>query len=100
VKGKCARHASEAEAKRNTRRARSLAVYRSARWRRLRARVLRERPWCEDEAGCREAATDVDHIIAIEDGGDPWDEDNLRPLCHPHHSRKTRTIDQARRAHR
>lgn len=89
VKGKCTRHAAEADAGRNTRRARSLAVYRSARWRRLRARVLRDRPWCE-HPGCRLAATDVDHIIRIEDGGNPWDENNLQPLCHAHHSAKTR----------
>ncbi len=94
VKGKCTRHAAEADAARNERRARSLAVYRSARWKRLRARILRERPWCE-HPGCREAATDVDHITPIEDDGDPWDEDNLQPLCHRHHSVKTRA-DQMR----
>lgn len=97
MKGKCAGHAREAEATRNVGRARSLAVYRSARWRRLRKRILRERPWCEEPERCHEAATDVDHIIPIEDGGDPWDEANLRPLCHPHHSRKTATVDRARR---
>lgn len=96
MKGKCPLHAAEADAARNAGRARSLAVYRSARWRRLRARILRERPWCE-HPGCREPATDVDHITPIEDGGDPWDEDNLQPLCHPHHSEKTATVDRARR---
>lgn len=98
VKGKCRRHAAEADAARNLGRARSLAVYRSARWRRLRRRILLERPWCEEPSErCHEPATDVDHITPIEDGGDPWDEENLRPLCHRHHSRKTRTIDQPRR---
>lgn len=97
VKGKCPDHAREADAERNLGRARSLAVYRSARWRRLRRRVLLARPWCEDPAGCHEPATDVDHVVPIEDNGDPWDEDNLRPLCHAHHSRKTATVDRARR---
>lgn len=89
VKGKCPAHAREADADRNERRARSLAVYRSARWRRTRRRVLRDEPWCR-WPGCQAAATDVDHIVRIEDGGDPWDDDNLQPLCHRHHSRKTR----------
>lgn len=72
-------------------------MYRSARWRRLRRLVLLDRPWCEDESGCHQAAKHVDHIVPIEEGGDPWDETNLRPLCHPHHSRKTATVDRARR---
>ena len=98
VRGKCPRHAAEADAERNVDRARSLAVYRSGRWKKLRRRVLLDRPWCEDPAGCHEPATDVDHVTPIEEGGDPWDEGNLRPLCHSHHSRKTRTIDQPKRA--
>ena len=35
------------------------------------------------------AATEVDHILPIEDGGAMYDEENLQPLCKPHHSRKT-----------
>lgn len=97
VRGKCPGHAAEADAARNVDRARSLAVYRSGRWKKLRRVVLRDRPWCE-WPGCHEAAKHVDHVIAIEDGGDPWDEDNLRPLCHPHHSRKTATVDRAKRS--
>lgn len=99
VRGKCPRHASEAarayDAERNPRRARSLAVYRSRAWRRLRLRILRERPWCE-APGCDAEAKHVDHVVPIEDGGDPWDEANLQPLCHPCHSRKT-AQDRARR---
>jgi 5-methylcytosine-specific restriction endonuclease McrA len=100
VKGKCAAHARQADTARNATRSGSLSVYRSTRWRRLRARLLRDRPWCEDPAGCREAATDVDHVVPIAAGGDPWDEGNLRPLCHRHHSRKTATIDRRRERER
>lgn len=96
VRGRCPAHASEAEAERNRGREVELKVYRSARWRRLRARILRARPWCEDPGGCFEQATDVDHVVSIERGGDPWDEGNLRPLCHPHHSRKTQAVDRVR----
>ncbi len=87
-RGRCAQHQADADAQRNERRALSLAVYRSAAWRRLRKRILLERPYCE-WPGCWRPATDVDHKTRIEDGGDPWDEANLEPLCHPHHSAKT-----------
>ena len=35
------------------------------------------------------SATEVDHILPLEDGGAVYDEANLQPLCKPHHSRKT-----------
>ena len=35
------------------------------------------------------SATEVDHILPIEDGGAMYDEANLQALCKPHHSRKT-----------
>lgn len=34
---------------------------------------------------------EVDHIKAIVNGGDEWDENNLRVLCHPCHKVKTRS---------
>jgi 5-methylcytosine-specific restriction protein A len=63
-------------------------LYASARWRRLRRRILRARPWCAT-LGCPNLATDVDHIVALRDGGEPWDETNLQPLCAKHHDQKT-----------
>lgn len=59
-----------------------------AEWRKTRAAFLATHPICEDEAGCIEPATDVDHI----DGSGPLgnnDWSNLRALCHSHHSKKT-----------
>jgi 5-methylcytosine-specific restriction endonuclease McrA len=79
---------SEAEGERNVRRAKSLSVYRSARWRALRRAVLLERPTCE-EAGCFAQSVEVDHVKRIEEGGEPFDRANLQALCHPHHSAKT-----------
>ena len=35
------------------------------------------------------SATEVDHIVPIEDGGAMFDEANLQGLCKSHHSRKT-----------
>lgn len=69
--------------------------YNTARWRLLRAAVLRSEPLCREcrRAGRLVAATDVDHIKAIADGGQPWDVSNLQPLCHACHSRKTNAED-------
>lgn len=87
--GKCSEHARQADADRNRRRTTSLEVYRSKRWRKLRAKVLLERPYCE-WPGCRELAEHVDHDERIELAPHrAFDESNLVPLCHPHHSEKT-----------
>ena len=60
----------------------------SAAWRRMRASVLNGEPLCRHCAarGLLTEATDVDHK-----SGDPSDNssENLQPLCHECHSRKT-----------
>lgn len=63
-------------------------IYNTVRWRNLRRRILDERPICA-RRGCRARSTDVDHVIAIADGGQPWAEDNLEALCHACHATKT-----------
>lgn len=76
--------------------------YKLARWRHpiygLRARVLREQPFCAGP-GCRrllvdgrDGNADVDHIVPHR--GDPqlfWDRANLQGLCHTCHASKTRS---------
>ena len=60
----------------------------SAQWQRLRASVLASAPLCRHctEEGRTMAATDVDH----RDGNPGNNElENLQPLCHACHSRKT-----------
>jgi 5-methylcytosine-specific restriction endonuclease McrA len=32
----------------------------------------------------------VDHIVPVEQGGEPWARGNLQGLCPSHHSQKTR----------
>ena len=56
-----------------------------ARWRRIRASVLYRSPLC---VHCGAAATEVDHIVPLADGG-THAHSNLQPLCKPCHSRKT-----------
>ena len=65
-------------------------------WNQRRARVLREEPNC---AICGAPATDVDHVVAIADGGTD-DRSNLRALCRECHKRHTSEQNRARRARR
>lgn len=57
-------------------------------WRRLRAAVLAERPWCEV---CGGPATDVHHRTPkrADQHACDVDPDGLASLCHPCHSRIT-----------
>ena len=70
--------------------------YSSARWRGFRKWFLRQFPICSDTK-CTAPATDVDHIKAIEDGGEKFDSNNCQSLCHSCHSIKTRTDQLAGR---
>lgn len=81
-RGRCVAHSTARERVTHP----NKALYSSKRWQMTRRRVLFEQPLCP----CGAIATDVDHIVAIEDGGDPWARTNLQGLCGPCHSRKTR----------
>ena len=77
--------------------------YQSARWRKLRERILSIDPLCR-HCMARESrpvpATEVDHIDRH--GGDAikfWSGRNLQPLCAPCHARKT-TIERGHRVSR
>jgi 5-methylcytosine-specific restriction endonuclease McrA len=63
-------------------------VYSTPTWRGLRRQVKREQPWCAS-SGCTELSAEVDHIIAMQDGGDPFNRQNLQGLCKRHHAQKT-----------
>ena len=58
-------------------------VYDEAVWQRLRRAILSKNPLCVycQKAGRNEVATDVDHILAIVNGGRKYHVDNLQPLC-------------------
>lgn len=63
-----------------------------AKWRRLRSAILAGNPICADPFRLHSRqvvlATDVDHILAKREGGRD-EKNNLQPLCHACHSRKT-----------
>lgn len=46
-------------------------VYKDRRWTALRRQVLLEQPWCI-VAECNELSREVDHIVALQDGGAPF----------------------------
>jgi 5-methylcytosine-specific restriction enzyme A len=73
-------------------------IYNRKRWHILRRVILLRDPLCRicEVDGIEALSEEVDHVIAIEDGGAAWDEDNLQGLCGDCHSRKTRAEMRAR----
>ncbi len=70
----------------------SRSVYNSRRWRDVvQPAQLRREPLCRmcKARGHVRQATEVDHVVRISEGGDPWDQANLQSLCHDCHSSKT-----------
>lgn len=59
------------------------ATYRDPRWRKVRRLVLdRDRHLCQiKRSKCTTKATEVDHIVAVADGGAQFDPANLRAAC-------------------
>lgn len=83
------------------RRSKYADLYESREWRELAATVLDEERacpgWPEDHPiACRQRTTQVDHVIALEDGGPPLDRTNLRALCASCHGRKSAAERKAR----
>ena len=63
-------------------------VYNTPRWRKLRARIVERDGWlCQwcAEKGLTVAGAEVHHINEIQNGGAPFDPDNLVLLCRPCH---------------
>lgn len=83
----CTEHARAYEAGRRVEGGR----YTDRAWRKLRKAYLEANPWCVEQS-CVGRATDVDHLLPRAQGGsDEWE--NLQPLCHSCHSRKTSIHD-------
>ena len=59
----------------------------AGRWARVRWAELDAAGWrC---AICGRYANEVDHIVPLHKGGDPWAESNLQAICRSDHIRKT-----------
>ena len=72
--------------------------YNTKTWRQLRLTKLREQPLCEacQRRGAYVPAQDVDHIVSITSGGDPFPPlSGLTAMCHRCHSQKTAAMDRA-----
>jgi 5-methylcytosine-specific restriction enzyme A len=78
--------------------------YSSYAWRQARLRTLERDGWeCQlrMEGRCLGAASQVDHIVAIADGGSPLADHNLRSSCGPcNEQAKKRTLQAIVRAAR
>lgn len=95
-KSRCRLHESEHERKRRTP---SQRITETHRWRMLRARLIRTRPWvcgiCGLPIETREEI-EVDHIVSLAEGGEPYDEKNLE-LTHSSCNRRKRGLETQRR---
>lgn len=94
-RGRCIEHARSHEGQT---RPTGYSIYRSKRWYVLARKVKFDEPMCRHCAaeGVDRVAVDVDHIVPLDQGGDPWSRANLQPLCKSHHSIKTRAERSAR----
>ena len=75
--------------------------YHTKRWKLLRQAYLNRYPICAmcDKVNRVTAATVVDHITPISEGGDIWDEGNLQALCARCHRIKTNKEISKRNKH-
>ena len=63
-------------------------IYRSKRWAKTRRSALDRDGWRCCQCG-RAGALEVDHVVPMDRGGDPWSLMNLQSLCRACHYRKT-----------
>lgn len=90
-KSRCAEHEREYQGQRKTP---SQKIAQTARWRKLRARVIREQKRRDGTWQCEiclrpitdEREIDLDHVMPVAMGGEPYDETNVR-LSHRHCNR-------------
>jgi 5-methylcytosine-specific restriction enzyme A len=71
-------------------------IYRTTRWKALRAKKLAASPYCEPccARGFNTQANTVDHIERIKDGGDPFPPlSGLMSMCESCHNSKTMRAD-------
>jgi hypothetical protein len=62
-------------------------VYSSPMWRGLKRQVRQEQPFCL--CGCQTVWIDLDHLVPLAAGGEPFARHNVEGRCKRSHSRKT-----------
>ena len=67
----------------------SARVIGTPRWKRVRAKILDRDGWRCVKCG-QAGKLEVDHVVSISKGGDPWEPVNLQALCRGCHIAKTR----------
>ena len=67
----------------------------SRRWERF-ARTVKDRDGWRCQHCGRRGRLEVDHVVPLEAGGDPWDPANCQALCGPCHSAKTAAENRKR----
>ncbi len=60
-------------------------IYSTERWKRIRAIARRRAGGLCERCGREAKALDVHHRVALKDGGEPYDPDNLEVVCRPCH---------------
>lgn len=75
------------------------SFYHTQIWRSTRKNYLMANPLCENckKNNMVKAATVVDHILRIKEGGDPLDTTNLQSLCTQCHNAKSAKESHAKR---
>jgi 5-methylcytosine-specific restriction enzyme A len=95
--GRCDEHRKQRERERSEARRRkaltgertadAVKIYHSQKWLNTRKAVLSRDPICKV---CDDAlSTQVDHIVPLSQGGDPYALDGLQGICVPCHARKS-----------
>jgi 5-methylcytosine-specific restriction protein A len=94
-RGRCDEHRKQLERERSrARREATKGVYKTKLWAMRRRQVLARDPICKV---CDKAlSTEVDHIVPLTDGGDPYRLDGLQGICTDCHQAKT-AAENARR---
>ena len=87
--GRCSKHTKQKFTGFN--RAGESKQYHTRRWRKARLNYLKTNPLCKtcEAEGRTTAATVLDHIKPVNQGGEFWNADNWQGLCAQHHNIKS-----------
>ena len=88
ARGRCDEHRKALERERSRRRrAATAGIFKKRKWETTRRLVLARDPICKV---CNDAlSSEVDHVVPLSRGGDPYRLDGLQGICSPCHRMKT-----------